>query len=545
MKLVKNPIAHAVGACLLLASGAAFAYVPTSNTDADLVLYWGGATASTLSAQELAVNAMCDSVAQGAAAPTLLYVNNVASNDAPGNDWAVACNTAAAPNVPRSGLPNGLRILIVKRDRDGSGVGVGPVQSNTAISFLTIAGNCAGVPAGSGRPQFLDPNGAAVSLIGCPNTIAPAVLYSTSRLTEMGTSDIEPSKFFGINTPNVDGIPTPFNASVGFHSVAATGALLFNTPVTLALRNVLQGNQYATTSVCHPSNAAYLANAETEACMPSLTRAEINSILTGRIVGWNQLLDAAGAALDTDPNAPVVPIAGAVQICRRVPGSGTQATINAIISSYPCDANLADNSLDVVLPRVPGGSVVGNSGSSDVDNCLHNFNATANPYAIGILSLERNTGNARNWRYIKIDGAAPTLRNVHAGDYSVWVQQSCQRRLNTLNTNAGVGANDTTANKNTAAARICSELNSPARLLQLQTTYTWGISGWLATATAAASNQYATVLNTNNPVNAYTREFGPGLTNACMNAVKATAGGNAARGTIVAPNPNWTPVLEP
>ena len=437
MNFTKSPLGCAVGAALLLASGAASAYVPSSNVDADVVLYWGGATASTLSAQELAVNSLCDAVAAGAPAPHLVYVNNVASNDAPGNDWAVACHTAAAPNVPRSGLPNGLRILIVKRDRDGSGVGVGPVQSNTPISFLTIAGNCTTTPVGTARPQFLDPNGSAVSLVGCPNTIPAATLYTTQRVTEMGTSDIEPSKFIGINTPNVDGTPTPFNAAVAFQSSASTGALLFNTPVTLALRSVLQRNQFSAASVCHPDNAGYAANAETEACMPSLTRSEVNSLLTGRIVTWNALLDSTGTALSTGAGT----LAGNVQICRRVNGSGTQATINAVIGSYPCDVNRADNSIDVILPRTPNGTtVIGNSGSSDVDNCLHNFNATANPYAIGILSLERNTGNARNWRYIKLDGVAPTLRNVHAGDYSLWAQQSCQRRLNSLDINTAVTA---------------------------------------------------------------------------------------------------------
>src|SRR5262245_20953593 len=140
MKLLKNPLAQAVGAALCLSASSAFAYLPTSNTDADVVIYWGGATASSLSAQELTVEAVCDTD------PHVLYVNSGAApnTNAPGNDWAIACRTAAA-GTTKTGLANGLRVLVIKRDRDGSGVGVGPVQVNTTITFLTLAGNCATV----------------------------------------------------------------------------------------------------------------------------------------------------------------------------------------------------------------------------------------------------------------------------------------------------------------------------------------------------------------------------------------------------------------
>jgi hypothetical protein len=43
------------------------------------------------------------------------------------------------------------------------------------------------------------------------------------------------------------------------------------------------------------------------------------------------------------------------------------------------------------------------------------------------------------------------------------------------------------------------------------------------------------------PVNAYTREVTAGKVNVCQTPVKATAGANAGKGTIVAPNPTWSP----
>jgi ABC-type phosphate transport system substrate-binding protein len=576
MKFSKIIMGQAIGAAMLLSSASAFAYVPTSNTDADVVIYWGGATASTLSAQELTTAAIC------ATDTHLLYVtpNSGTNPKRAGNDWAIACRTSTA----KTGLTDGTRVLVIKRDRGGSGVGVGPVQTKSTdpvptggapgdggkISFQNISPavcNIAATGGVDGAPAIQDPAGAPgtlIPVIGC------SVASTVFAYTEMGTADIEANKFFDINTPIVDGAGIPFRTESdrGFAEENSLAALTFNTPVTLALFTRLQEAQFDVSSVCHPSNAGYstlttsttdrpdTTNGESEACMPSLTRSEIDSILTGRIVGWNQLLRADGTAIPS--------LTGAVQICRRVDGSGTQATINALVSSFPCDPNLADGSVDIVKPRgTASAQLVLNSGSSDVDNCLHNFNATANPYAIGVLSVEgRNTDRARNWRFIKVDGVAPTLRNIHAGDYWLWAQQACMRRGETLPYNAAVGALDTIVNKDRIFDALCgsnatnglnslatlTKLNNPTNLANCnagtlsacQSFYTWGQSGWLATATAA--NIYDVVLAASTrPINAYSREFSAGRVNICQTPLKSNASGSAAKGTIVAPNPNWTP----
>lgn len=569
MKHSHSTLRSAVAAAFALSSAGALAYVPFSNTDADIVLYWGGATASSLSAQELAVAAVCDTD------PHLLYVKATSGTpiDRPGNDWALACRTAAG-GATRTGLPNNRQILLIKRDRGGSGVGVGPVQTKATdtnggqISFLTVSGatcNIAVTPGVNGAPAIANPDGGLVPVIGCSAT------YTTNRLTEMGTSDIEPNKFFGINTPVVDGVGLPFRTDPDriFETQTALAALIFNHPVTLPLYRKLQEAQFPVSSVCHPNNAGFTAltgsetdrpdttNAESEACMPSLTRQEINSILTGRVVNWSQLRNSDGTSISG--------LSGAVQICRRVDGSGTQATVNALIGSFPCDANLADGSIDIITPRVPNGTtVIGNSGSSDVDNCLHNFATSANPYAIGNLSVEgRNNNLARNWRFIKIDGVSPRLDRVHDGDYWFWAQQSCQLRGDQLPYNAAVSPDDTVASKTALFNALCGAnsvngLNSVATLTKLNNEidpfgcssgvnlagcgshYTWGRSGWLATPTSATV--YDDALNAlSRPVNAYTREVSPGRVNICQTPVRATVGTNAGKGVVVAPNPTWTP----
>lgn len=191
-RLFPRKRALAVAATLLCSN--AMAYTPTSNTDADSVIYWSGATASSLSAQELAVNAVCDRDAD------LFYVKATsgANIDRPGNDWAVACRTAAA-GATKTGLPINKRILIIKRDRGGSGVGVGPVQTKLTdansgkISFLTINAttcNLTVTPGANGAPAIPKPDNAAqnINIKGCSAT------YTTDAYTEMGTSDIEANK---------------------------------------------------------------------------------------------------------------------------------------------------------------------------------------------------------------------------------------------------------------------------------------------------------------------------------------------------------------
>lgn len=573
-------VRHAVAAALVLGAAPAFAYIPTSNTDGDVVMNWSGASASTLSAMELTVNAICDANPHVLYVPTAIGVNNT-----PGSDWAVACEATAGG---KTGFAAGTRILVIKRDRGGSGVGVGAVQSkatdnafnviNGRIDFLTLAGNCATAiaPADLGAPNI--PFGAgAVPLRGCAGT------YTSFAYAEMGTSDIEPNKFFG--TPNTPSTGGPFRpeADRAFAKKNTLAALLFNTPVTLQLYQALQTAQFTGTPLaadCTPGGANYntvvavpgnirtdITNGDSERCMPSLTTPEVTSILGvfGAVQGigdWNRLLGSAGTAILGAGPWPV-------QVARRSNGSGTQATFNALINRYPCDANAADGAIDVILPKsINGTTITSNTDSAAVAARLNTINSTAsNPYGIGILSVEgRNVNYAEGWRYIKIDGVAPTLRNMHAGDYSLWAQQSCQ--LRNQSTPLPYNGGGSIADKTKIYDLLClpdspNSLNKPAGLTKINnpvtpadgpsnctndvdkcgSLYRFGQGGWLATPTSTLVYDNVLAAATN-PVNAFTREITAGNPNICANPMKANAGGtanNAGKGMIVAPNPQWTP----
>jgi len=67
-------------------------------------------------------------------------------------------------------------------------------------------------------------------------------------------------------------------------------------------------------------------------------------------------------------------------------------------------------------------------GTGDVRECLDGH-AQFNRWAIGILSTENvgNNGN-RKFRFIKVDGSAPTLLNAYLGRWPHVTEQSMQWR---------------------------------------------------------------------------------------------------------------------
>ena len=67
---------------------------------------------------------------------------------------------------------------------------------------------------------------------------------------------------------------------------------------------------------------------------------------------------------------------------------------------------------------VVGPLVTENSGSGDVTTCLNDKQA-ANKWALGIQSLEKNSPS---WKFIKINGVAPTVKNVAYNNYFDWVE---------------------------------------------------------------------------------------------------------------------------
>jgi hypothetical protein len=181
------------------------------------------------------------------------------------------------------------------------------------------------------------------------------------------------------------------------------------------------------------------------------TRANIASILAGNLGTWDQV--AAG-------------VTGDIVVCRRTPGSGTQAVFNAYFGNYPCTTNFnapadryasaawsdSDRSF-TVAPGTGGVVVVENASSGDVKSCLNaavngpgalvdpvkgtyandyvtkdrdgkpvkvHFTAAGNK-AIGTLSLDSLNGSTTTskWTFRNLDGAGQITWTGNAADLPV------------------------------------------------------------------------------------------------------------------------------
>jgi hypothetical protein len=527
--MTRNLVKAAVAVALCSAAGSAFAFNP-SVTPPDYQIVFSGATASSNSVRIWIVDRVCDTTQP-------IDVYRRWTGTAFGNDWGVACRTRTGIDTNGDGdtadageTVAAKNVLFRKRDAGGSGWGVTPITHPMNVPLGTPATSASPVNPGGTATGFLVDIMAVTAGPGagfnCDLTANPGVPVTTGggvnytefkcgtaneqKVPDGGFSDIEVTKFFGINTPA--GLPA-YAASTSVTSTTF-GALVFNTPVSTDLRNALQAAQGLT------------PGSDTEANMPSLTTTEIRSLFTGGVANWNNFMvtdpgNPGGAKIPLASHPAVaalgtVPTDRKVQICRRVNGSGTQAQFNAIFLNWPCDPG-------VVTPTAaPGNTFSGpvvaeNSGSSDVTNCIDDFNnatnnSTKNPapsvrrWAIGINSTENNVNNAKSMRYVKINGYAPTIQNVHAGNYENYAEQAFQYRTNTATLlNASLAADKTdTLN---ILAYMGAQGNTPndTAAINLNYQHTWGQGGWLVTPRSSGGFNPSNPFALNNPVNSSTR----------------------------------------
>ncbi len=238
----------------------------------------------------------------------------------------------------------------------------------------------------------------------------------------------------------------------------------------------------------------------TDACMPSLTTAQLSAILgNNRATDWYNLYftDTTGAqnSLVTVQNIADQPANTDVHYCSRTAGSGTLATINIKLENQCSKTNeaFATANAQTINPEVD--ATTGNqkvvhsmSGSGDLENCLEGLNdgvtkatftlptliSTGNAsasvanarWAIGIMGLDRNSTVAKKYRFIKVDGFAPTAQNVVEGKYKIWAEL------------VNVAATST----NPLALDILANLGSASQITALNVTHPFGLSGFLGTA---------------------------------------------------------------
>jgi hypothetical protein len=306
-----------------------------------------------------------------------------------------------------------------------------------------------------------------------------------------GLSDVNPELVGGVSAPL---------------TVRPQNQIVWGMPVSKNLRNALQTIQgLVSSSVPHDDPSR-----DSEAAMPSLARAQVAALFSGAVRSWDEFYDSAGTPLTRsaslapgpprDPDAsgaspgayrPARGIGSTVYLCRRIETSGTQAAYevhylrercvaNALRFLTPNDgSNLTSGGEVDRLVRIsrPAGNVFAGVGTADVRDCL-DAHAQFNRWAIGLLSTENvgNNGN-RKFRYIKVDGVAPTLLNAYLGRWPHVTEQSMQWRKS-------FDGSLTSAPEGRVLAFVATNLGLPRVLAALNSAFVhpWGQGGYLAPA---------------------------------------------------------------
>ena len=394
-----------------------------------------------------------------------------------GNVRLFFCRTRrAAGAIP--GIAPGQKVALHKSSVSGSGSGVGPLIQRTTVEFLNVqdvqlhfAERCM-----AQQPIAHPQEGAltAYTEYQCANP-------SPSRqVPDAGISDVEPRFFLPAYNLSQD--------SLAQLTVHTANAVIFGVPVNLSLRNALQAARFPAHDACNPANPHYqdpvqtgsgtpVARGESEQCMPSLSRAQLAGIFSGRLKQWSQIVNPQGYALAvknahtgsiSSPPGVRPPSDDHPFICRRVDTSGTQASYEMFFLNQRCTPG--------VTPFVGSGdNVYLGSVSSDVPNCLAHLDER-NAWAVGILSTENvESLKTDRWRFIKMDGVAPTILNAYNGRWPFFVEQSYQWRGERSSQPLG-------GSKLGMMARIGEELGDSAVIRELNRGFrhAWGNAGVVA-----------------------------------------------------------------
>ncbi len=396
-------------------------------------------------------------------------------------------------------------LLIYKRNAGGSAQGVSPLLSqdpadvvSPTIEFLDISTGCSLVtPATVGT----------LGQVKCSST--------QQAVPDAGVSDVDPIQFRAQNTPA--GFSPISQADLSKLTVKGTVALTFGVPVTTDMRNGLQEAQFGVGDPC--------VGSDTEACMPSLSRNQLANIFAGRINNWDQLR-VGGVKVFSNASATYKgfgPVASRVHICRRVNGSGTQAQMGINIMNTPCSEAAVTPATDNtgLNEFAPVAQVHEMSGSGDLTDCLAALdtgaigvttgkmgngtffnNSYGKRWAIGLQALEKKSPN---FRFIKIDGVAPTLANVASGKYLDWAEQTWQYNTARMTDASRVDTK-------TIVDALIASAGEPTVVGEINKKFVHGFHGLQETGFLANPNAFSPLadgtVDLTRPVNPYTHANG-------------------------------------
>ena len=431
---------NTLSAAVLLAAGAqsALALPPTANPNITIYISGGGAQDPALDGfiEKLAISGSFD----------LYYDNQNPSN--PGQRFRAyffQTNNTLIPGLSSGATP--VNVLIYKRTYGAAGYGVVPVLAdNYQTRQLDIKAAGAATAPANGEKFW------RVSTNNLQNTVSDA-----------GLTGVGIELFYGINYPAAVGDDTPFpqldisKASEKL-TIKPAGGLAYGIGVTLDLYKTLQAAQIATGTLPPETQ---IGDYSKESSIPTLSRNFLASLISGKIRTWDEVrvVDerpiATGATKGEDKGSltdiargiglepPLTNGKNLVAVANRNKGAAVGAALSAKVLNAPGTQNALNPATSPGNPT-NGPIVTQPPGTGQVDGVLTDWQNGGNAstynadglkhWGIGQQSLDFNASGAlgkdpvRPYRFIRIDGYAPSLQNVASGNYPVWAESTFQWR---------------------------------------------------------------------------------------------------------------------
>lgn len=536
-----NTLALAIA--LAAGSQAANALTPWGNGAPDLIVYTSGGAAQDKAYGQVVTTTL----AASGSVDVFADVDPTNATAAAGSRWSAYYFTG------KSNLPVGLagkKILLEKRIYGAAGYGVLPLAANAgagiAIEHLNVAPTVQADWVANGTQAWK-------KSIDSTN----ASKYLIKRVSDAGFLGVDPAILLKKGTENYPlpvpelstglpeaGWPLTLTALPAGFTVAPTGGLVYGIAVTLDLYKVLQAAEKRAGAL--PSSV--VVGKYDEDSLPSLNRNLLASLLAGKVGAWDKikivdktdsntvksLVDPAILA-DAGVTAPYKEqISGSnftpVAVARRNNGAAVGAVAYSKLLNYPgvsaafkpatATPDFAtDEDASLPIVKSPGGTAdTGlllkdwqNGTNATGNNNVVNGAAFANRWGIAINSADRNNGvttagtGGDPWRYIKVDGYAPTLENVAAAAYPLWAEGTILYRT--------AKATDLQwATKVKLIKALAQDLGSPTVAALVNTTQAWGKTGIFATTSDPRGFTATVPFNPANPVVALSHRNGAATT---------------------------------
>ena len=322
-----------------------------------------------------------------------------------GKDYrAYSCTLKTAIS---GGWPAGTPILVTKRDLGGSIYGVNPIALQQMENTMTVdnsAGNCVstGLPATASQASYNCANFALKQAIAGISDVEPAIFNKT--MTVGTTANVAFNLPSGTDDNGTAWSVLTSTQITGLDSSSANQTI-FGVAVSLPLRNAMQAAQ------------GLVVGSDAAADVPSMPRAFYSSLAAGFVAG-GIAKHAGWDALTGVPSDNTLQ----VNLCRRANGSGTQASSNMLFLESGTIATTATggfapvNDNGIAIARTGHSlAVIENNSTGTATSCLTTA-STLNAYAAGIISYENDPGTA-TWRFVKLDGQAPSQALARVGQY--------------------------------------------------------------------------------------------------------------------------------